>query len=175
MQFLGPALKGMKAYWWRLSTLSTRNLSGSNFSGSGYISGSLCVANGDINTPHPAGMVYFPATRPRFKVSIFRTNWNNCYLRSSLLYFYTDVEGGSYCPNVGKCLTELYGVTDHSYRCADIIFSNQKVNINTHTHTHTHIYKNLNTILQLVSHECENFSTWRNNMVLGSLRTSCWR
>ena len=48
-------------------------------------------------------------------------------------------------------------------------FSYQKVNINTY------IYIYLNTLLQLVSHECENFSTGRNKLGLGSLRKGCWR
>lgn len=56
MQLRGPALKGRYAYGCRPFVFSGRNLSGSNFSGSGKYSGSLWRAYAMKETLHPAGI-----------------------------------------------------------------------------------------------------------------------
>lgn len=65
MQFLGPALNGIKEY--NGTPLVVANLSGSNFSGSGKTDGSLWVIYGQIHSSVPSGI-----TNPSIKDSKLR-------------------------------------------------------------------------------------------------------
>jgi len=55
MQPLGPPLKGMKLYLWRLATFSGLKFSGLKDPGSEYKSGLKCVANKAITHVVPFG------------------------------------------------------------------------------------------------------------------------
>lgn len=58
MQFLDPALKGMKENGCLFATFSGRNLSGSNLLGLSHTSGFLCKSYIKIHMSAPLGMVY---------------------------------------------------------------------------------------------------------------------
>lgn len=63
MQFLGPALNGIYEYGCLPCIASGKNLSGSNFVGSGKLSGSLCILYMLIKKLELAGTAYFSVER----------------------------------------------------------------------------------------------------------------
>ena len=60
MQFLGPALNGMKAYGCRPMDCSIVNRSGLKVSGSSKIRGFRCSAYDDMTILQPSGIRKFP-------------------------------------------------------------------------------------------------------------------
>lgn len=88
MQFLGPYENGMKVHGWRFATSSGRNLSGSNFKGSGQYWGFLWMLTVLKRAELPSGKTYFPAESYCFVWIIRHGFWNTYPGRCLLRWFW---------------------------------------------------------------------------------------